>query len=65
MFRRFIDVIVLRAKVRRGVETFSPMETDSADALVKRPIGRFAWTNRIYLQTTLPGSSTEVCSAYI
>ncbi len=31
MFRSFIDVIVVRVKVSRGTEPFSPMEIDSAD----------------------------------
>ncbi len=31
MIRRCIDVIVVRVKVSRGIEPFSPMEIDSED----------------------------------
>jgi hypothetical protein len=34
------------------------MEIDSADAIVNRPMGRFARTNPIYFQITQPGNST-------
>jgi hypothetical protein len=48
---------VVRVKVSRGIETFSPIGIDSADTIVNCPIGRFAWTNHIYFQITQPGSS--------
>jgi hypothetical protein len=40
LFRSSIDVIVVRVKVSRGTEPFFPMEIDSADTIVNRPMGR-------------------------
>ncbi len=52
-----IDVILVRVKVSRGFEPFSPWGS-IVRTLVHRPMGRFAWTNHIYFQITQPGSST-------
>jgi hypothetical protein len=61
LFWSYIDVIVVRVKVSRGIVPFSPIEIDIADAtLVNRPMGRFAWTNHIYFQITQPGSSLHL-----
>jgi hypothetical protein len=50
-----IDVIVVRVKVSRGFEPFSPWGP-TVRTLINRPTGRFAWTNHIYFQITQPGS---------
>jgi hypothetical protein len=52
-----IDVIVVRVKVSRGFEPFSPWGS-TVQTLVHRPMGIFAWTNHIYFQITQPSSST-------
>jgi hypothetical protein len=57
LFRRCIDVTVVRVKVSRGTEPFFAMEIDSADTS-QPPNGEIAWTNPIYFQITQPGSST-------
>ncbi len=56
-----IDVSAVRVKVSRGIEPFSPIGIDSADTIVNCPMGRFAWTNHIYLQITQPGSISVNC----
>jgi hypothetical protein len=56
LFCIYIDVIVIRVKVSRGFEPFSPWGW-TVRTLVHRPMGRFEWTNHIYFQLTQPGSS--------
>ncbi len=57
MFWSCIDVIVVRVKVSRGIEPFSPMGIESADTIVSHPkMGRFVLTNHIYFRITQPGS---------
>ncbi len=57
LFWSCTDVIVVRVKVSRGFEPFSPWGS-TVRTLVNRPMGRFAWTNHIYFQITQPGCST-------
>ncbi len=45
-------MIVVRVKVSRGIESFSPIGIDSVDTIVNCRMGRFAWTNQIYIQIT-------------
>jgi hypothetical protein len=63
LFWNYIDVIVVRFKVSRGIVPFS-MGIDSADTIVYLPMGRFAWTNHIYFQVTQTGGSSTVTSLY-
>jgi hypothetical protein len=60
LFWSFIDIIVVRIKVSRGIEPFFPVGIDRCGhyTVVNRPMGRFAWTNHIYFLKTQPGSST-------
>jgi hypothetical protein len=57
LFGSWIDVIVVRVRVSRGFELFSPWGSIVL-TLVNHPMGRFAWTNHIYFQITQPGNST-------
>ncbi len=64
MFWSCIDVIVVRAKVSRGIVPFSPIGS-IIWTLVNCPLGRFAWKNHSYFQITQPSSSNLYTSVPI
>ncbi len=55
LFWSWIDVIVVRLKVSRGIVSFSPWGCGTVRTPANRP-----WTDPNYFQKTQPGSSTSV-----